>query len=319
MSDPIPNTQDMLAWQQVRNQLPVLQRRASQLRQRLQELNGQLTEQRRTVAGEQADVDRLQGRTLGNYLLQLSRQMDKRQQKEEEELIQARRKLDELIQEKEYQQQELAGLESRILDAQSADRLWQEGLLARKSWLENPLNAAAAAAYRQLQEQLRQEQEQLTEIGQAVDAARRAGATAMEMDGQLESADNWGTYDVWVKGGIISHMAKYDHIDTANAMMNQLTSQLRDLRRELADIRMSADFSLNAYSSGSRAFDFFFDNIFTDLSVRDRIREDRDTVREIRGQLNQLEQTLNGRLAACQAEVRRLQAEQERILVTMII
>jgi uncharacterized phage infection (PIP) family protein YhgE len=137
------------------------------------------------------------------------------------------------------------------------------------------------------------------------------------MQEQLDSAESWGTYDVWFKGGLISHMAKYDHIDEASDLMNRLTAQLRDLRTELADIRMSGDYAMNEYSSGTRALDYFFDNIFTDLSVRDRIRDDQESVRQIRGQLNRLEQELNRRLAAAQAMVKQLSAQLETFLVMM--
>jgi hypothetical protein len=149
MNESIPATSQMIAWQQVKDRLPVLQRRTNQLRQRLLDLESQLAEQLQTVAGEQADVDRLQGRSLGNYLLTLSHQMDKRQEKEESELIQARRKLDELTQEKDYLRRELTDLEMQSLEAQQAERQWQAGLQARAAWLEQPENQPQAANIRQ--------------------------------------------------------------------------------------------------------------------------------------------------------------------------
>ena len=318
MNESSANTANMQAWQQAKNRLPALQRRAAQVRQRLQEIDRQLAGQRQTAAGEQADVDRLQGRSLGNYILQLTQQMDKRQQKEETELIQARRRLDELSQERDYLQRELTGLEKDILTAQQADRQWQTGLRIRAAWLERPENAVPAAEYHRLQDQLRQAQSQVTEIEQARAVAVRAAATAEAMADQLNSAESWGTYDIWFKGGIVSHLAKYDHIDAATDLMAQLTAQLGDLKRELADIRLSgSEFSLNEYSSGTRALDYFFDNIFTDWSVRDRIRADQETVGEIRGQLHRLERDLDNRLAAAQDEIRQMAARQEQFLAQM--
>ena len=53
--------------------------------------------------------------------------MDRRLQKEEQELIQAKRRLDETIQEQRYLQQELLELERQIAGAQEAGRQWDLG------------------------------------------------------------------------------------------------------------------------------------------------------------------------------------------------
>ena len=117
---------------------------------------------------------------------------------------------------------------------------------------------------------------------------------------------------VWFKGGLISHAAKYDHLDAVGALNGQLSAQMRDLRRELADINLSVEISLNEYSGGTRVLDFFFDNIFTDLSVRDRVRDDMSSVETIIGKLRQLESELNRRLLAVQAEIRQLDRQIEK-------
>lgn len=309
--------QAMLAWQQQKEKLPVLTRRAGDLRQRLQELAGLLKEQEEAVSGEQQDVDRLQNQTIGNYLLNLSRLMDRRLQKEEQELIQAKRRLDETMQEQRYLQQELLELERQIAGAQDAGRQWDLGMRARLDWLAMPANQAADEAYQAVQRQLSQQQGQIAEIGQAMAVAGRAADTAKDMLRELDSAESWSTYDVWFKGGLISHAAKYDHLDTVGALNGQLSAQLRDLRRELADINLSVEISLNEYSGGTRVLDFFFDNIFTDLSVRDRVRDDMSSVETIIGKLRQLESELNRRLLSVQTEIRQLDRQLEKLLLAL--
>ena len=53
--------------------------------------------------------------------------------------------------------------------------------------------------------------------------------------GSLNSAGNWGTWDV-LGGGLLTDMMKYSRLDDAQRGMEQLQSALRRYRAELADV-----------------------------------------------------------------------------------
>lgn len=317
MNQPFPNLEEMQTCQQEKNRLPALYRRAQNLRSRLQEVRQSLADQKQKIADEQLDVDRLDNRSLGNYLLSLSRQMDKRRQKEEQELIQARRKLEDIEKEQAYLLGELKTFETQIAVAQEASRRWEQGIQARLEWLARPENQAHQAVYQDMQAEIDRQQVQLTEISQAQTVADRAENTARAMIDELDSADNWSTYDVWFKGGIISHAAKYDHLDKVSDLSGRLNAQLSDLRRELADIDRIAQIEMNTYSSGTRVMDYFFDNIFTDLSVRDRVREDLESVRQIMGRINRVKTQLNRQADAVKSNILSLTARQQQFLLEL--
>ncbi|MDW7656752.1 MAG: hypothetical protein SCM11_06210 [Bacillota bacterium] len=310
-----PDIEQMMAYKQKIDQLPILKRRSDHLRRRLQEISGQIVGQEKILAAEQADVDRLENKTLGNYILGLSRKMDERRQKEEAELVAARHRYDDLIEERQYLQQSLAEQEKQIMAAQQDERSWNEGLTARKSWIRENDSSESAETWRVLERQQHENRGQITEINEARSIAGKAGATADAMLDRLNSAEGWSTFDVWSRGGIISHVAKYNHLDAVSELMGRLKAQLRDLRTELADIRMDASFSLNEYSSGTRALDFFFDNIFTDLSVRDRVRDDIDSVHHIKGKLRQIERELDRRLAEAKGQESQASARMQQLLL----
>jgi len=243
--------------------------------------------------------------------------MDKRRQKEEQELIQAKRKLEDIEKEQAYLLGELMTFETQIAAAQEADRRWEQGIQARLEWLARPENQALKAVYLDMQAEIDRQQVQLTEIGQAQAVADRAENTARAMIAELDSADNWSTYDVWFKGGIISHAAKYDHLDKVSDLSGRLNAQLSDLRRELADVDRIAQIEMNTYSSGTRVMDYFFDNIFTDLSVRDRVRDDLESVRQIMGRINRVKTQLNRQADAVRSDIRTLAARQQQFLLEL--
>lgn len=315
MGVPYPDIEQMMEYKEKMDQLPIFRRRSDHLRRRLQETSRQIKDQDVILAAEQADVDRLENKTLGNYILSLSRKLDERHQKEEAELIAARHRYDELVQEQQYLQQSITDLEKQIMAAQQAERSWTAGLTARKNWIRENDDSEAAQAWRALERQLHESRGQITEINEARAIASKAGATADAMLDRLNSAEGWSTFDVWTRGGIISHVAKYNHLDAVGELMGRLKAQLRDLRTELADIKMDASITLNEYSSGTRALDFFFDNIFTDLSVRDRVREDLDSIRRIKGKLRQIEKELDRRLAEAKGQESQASARMQQLLL----
>jgi uncharacterized coiled-coil DUF342 family protein len=112
--------------------------------------------------------------------------------------------------------------------------------------------------------------------------------TAKNAMDQLDDAESWATYDIWFSKGIFSHMAKYDRIDSAEEQFDRLASQITDLKNELKDINLSVDLSLSSIDSTTRAIDFWFDNIFTDMAVRDQIRDNQDQLRGIYGKIDRV-------------------------------
>lgn len=146
----------------------------------------------------------------------------------------------------------------------------------------------------------------LTEVEEARGAGTRA---ARELDGALEhlgSADSWSAYDTWFGGGMISSAVKHDRLDEAARRVAAAQDALVDFARELADVgpaqALRADLGV---SPTTRAFDIFFDNIFSDLSVRSRIKDSLAAVGDARQQVGEAMH----RLAERSAELRRREAE----------
>lgn len=146
----------------------------------------------------------------------------------------------------------------------------------------------------------------LVEVEEAQAAGRRA---AQELDGALEllgSADSWSAYDTWFGGGMISSAVKHDRLDEAGRRVAQAQDALLDFARELADVgpaqALRADLGV---TPTTRTVDIFFDNIFTDLSVRSRIKESLAAVGDARRQVG----AAMDRLATTDADLRRREAE----------
>jgi chromosome segregation ATPase len=92
---------------------------------------------------------------------------------------------------------------------------------------------------------------------------------------------------------------KYSHIDEAEQHIHRLSSQLRELKKELSDISDTTGInlgSLQEISSGQRAIDFWFDNIFTNLSVRGKIIDNASQVKSVLQKTERLHSQLENKL-----------------------
>lgn len=209
-------------------------------------------------------------------------------EKEEQEIIAAKLEYDKARQQVDELKKELHDLEYRIIDLKDQEKTYQAEVKKREQMLLNKMDTEASELYKRLDQEHDFLNRQLIEINEAIRAANRAKSTAQNAMQHLDSAESWATYDVWFNGGILSHMAKYDHIDRAESDFNRLSSQLKELRKELSDININDTPGLINIDSTTRAIDFWFDNIFTDLKVRDKVRSNIDQIRSVYGNLTRV-------------------------------
>ena len=107
------------------------------------------------------------------------------------------------------------------------------------------------------------------EVREAVQAGEEALAGIQKAREELGSAKNWGIFDM-LGGGMISSMVKHSRMDDASEDMEEAKRKLAAFERELKDISISADLSVEM-GSFLRFVDTFMDNLFVDFMVQSRI------------------------------------------------
>ena len=60
------------------------------------------------------------------------------------------------------------------------------------------------------------------------------------------------------------------------------------MEKELKDVNLTAGFSPSNIDTATRVIDFWFDNIFTDISVRSQIRDSREQIVSICGKIERI-------------------------------
>lgn len=291
-------------------QLQQLQEQAAR-RQRLISVTRELRRQRETFSArvqeletvmrkEQADVDRLEGRSLAAFFCNVLGRMDEKLDQERREAYEARVKYDAAARELAETEQELRRSEEELAALQGCEERY-EAALREKARAVKAAGGAAAEKLLELERHIAMLDGRKRELDEAVSAGGAALCTAEEVLSSLDSAEGWGTWDI-LGGGLISDLAKHSRLDEAQEAIERLQSQLRRFRTELADVAIDADMQVNV-DGFLRFADCFFDNLFTDWAVLDHIHQSQEQVRDTRDQI----QSLLSRLACISESV-----EQER-------
>ena len=143
----------------------------------------------------------------------------------------------------------------------------------------------------------------LREIDEAIRAGEQALDSLREAKNQLNSARNWGIYDM-IGGGLISSMIKHSKIDQANEWMDQANRDLRCFAKELRDVD-GEDLQIDTGSLVTM-LDIFCDNFFSDLLVQQKINDGRARIDALSDRIEDvlytLKQRANGIARQCQMQ-----------------
>ena len=296
--------------------LPTLERRMALVSKDVREADMELARLFRQYKQESRDVELLKEKSLTGFLLGLIGKYEDRLEKEQNEEIAAKLAYDRAAVRFESLREEREALAARIADLQTEEKTYQAELAKRRSKLADNLAEPAGIQLAELENERKAIVSMITEIREAQSAASRAAATAERAHKSLESAGRWATYDVLGGDGIISHMAKYSHIDSAERDFHQLSSQLRSLKSELSDVRGMSTSGLNEISSGQRTIDFWFDNIFTDLSVRGQIKNNAAEVGRLLSSIRSAESALKTKLDSENKKLAENRRREEELLLS---
>lgn len=107
---------------------------------------------------------------------------------------------------------------------------------------------------------------------------------------QFRSARNWGFLDV-LGGGFIVDLVKHSKLGNAANIMNRINYLLMDLQRELKDIRIPTDYSMNTATFATFA-DFVFDGALADIYMQSKIMSSLSQVEELERRLLELKNRL---------------------------
>ena len=295
-----------------------LEERAALLRARdvasreLSQAEQQVSETRRMLDAERADVVRLEGFSFERLAATFrgTRADDLMRERAEEARAEAAHAT--ALARASAARADVEDLSARIEELGDLETWRRSVLTARGEWLRasgHPDGVRLEA----LATELGAAREVSRELDEALIAARRARDRFDAVLRVLDSAESWATFDLF-GGGFVTDMVKHSKIDEAQALMRQADDAVRRLQRELADVDLVAGVDSVGVTEGTKLMDMFFDDIFSAMSVRRSVQDARARCRRAREAVQRVERLLGERSGDAADKVARLSAEREAIL-----
>lgn len=291
-----------------KERLQSLMSRAEEHRRELMEKKIKLQE---ILKKEQRDVEKLEGMSLSRFIHMIKRDMEDAIYKEQQEAISSKLKYDEVLSELEMVNNELKNTINQINSLGSIEEDYKNLLIEKEEYIKtNPSDLRD-----KLEEIINKQaelQREKKELKEALDAGQELILALERVSENLNSAENWGLYDI-LGGGIIATAAKHSRLDEASRDINEAQSLLKRFHRELSDLGEYMDISIDIGSFLGFA-DYFFDGFFADFAVQSKIKEAQDRVNEAYYKVNSLIEKIQSELNEADENFEGLDKERAEIL-----
>ncbi|WP_449622093.1 hypothetical protein [Robertmurraya sp. Marseille-Q9965] len=257
---------------------------------------------------ELKDVDKLEGVSLSGFFHMIAGKKEERLEKEKEEAFKARILYEESKQKLTELDTDIHSLNAKIEEIGDVEsRL--KAVLSKKEQLIHESDPALSTLLNNLMDQKITLEMALKEINEAEDAALQAENALEKADSSLTSAKNWGYMDM-AGGGLMSTLIKRSHMDEAKEVLHSAQYYLKRLQAELADLGKDINSNLEV-SDFLHIADLFFDNVFSDWMVQERISASASQVAECLERLEELRKELKTEKTRVQEELQKV--EQKRL------
>ena len=304
---------DLLQLQQKVALKKQLEAKLNDLRDQRKVYDKRMIELRVVYQSEQEDVEKLEGKSLANYFYQVIGKLDDKLTEERKQAAAAKVKLDAAERELTAVDCEIQEIQSQLSELYGCENAY-DFALAKKRAEVKASGTPAGTEILETEEKIAFLESQKREIREALSAGRNARRAADEVLSELKSAADWNTWDILGGGGIITHMAKHGHLDDAQANVMALQGMLRKFKTELADINIQANMQVNV-DGFLRFADYFFDGLFADWAVGDRISESQSSVMSVRYKIEQAINKLTNMDQAAGKQITALKAKIEELVI----
>ena len=260
---------------------------------------------------EQLDVEKMSQTSLKTLFYKCLGTHDKQVAKEKEEALAAVLKYEGCKKSVDELTDKLSQLTNSHYEMSKVqDKL--DALYEEKRRVMASLNMPEYAKIGQLEKEMSFIRREIKELKEAITPGNMAINTLNEAIELLDSAGDWGTWDL-LGGGLIADMMKHDKIDKAKQAILNAQTYVQRLQVELQDVNMSLDGSIQI-TGGAVFADFFFDGLIADWYMQSKISQSRENVVATCGKIRKIVSTLSTQLNHKEKDLEAKEREIKRII-----
>ena len=231
---------------------------------------------------EQADVDKLEGKSIKALFATLAGNKEEKLSKERQEAYAAAMKYDAAQRDLQGIMYDLENCKIELENLEEIEKEYEHLLEERKNSIKQEGSRRANEVIA-LEKQMEDISHEIVELEEALDVGYRAFDIVEKIVNELNEAYSLAEWDTFVDN-MFMDMQKHDHLHTAQDLIQNLRDELRRFKTELADVNIDGDIQIEM-DDFSKFADWFFDNIFTDWEIKDKIANSLSQAEETRGQI----------------------------------
>ena len=283
------------------------------LEEQRQELANNAETLRNAMELEEEDVKRLEKASISNFFIELSGRMGEKMNQERRKAYAAATRYHAAAAELENIEKTVAAKRKEYDDYGDCEKELEEAVAdAVEAVKTSGQNDEAAERIIGLEQKMLEQDNKIRELNEAIIAGKTASEYIDPVMKNLDSAENWGAFDIF-GGGLLASIAKHEKLDQAQYEMENLQKHLNTFRTELADVNINADIQISM-DEFSRFADWFFDGFFVDSFFLDKIQKIQTQVYDLQHQIYNLIDHMEAALRQAEAEKSRLKAALEQIV-----
>lgn len=260
---------------------------------------------------EEKDVTKLEGMSLSTFFFDLIGKKEDKLDKERKEYLGAKMQYDECILAIKELEDEIKRCDKELMNYSSVKKEYEEALKKKQEMIINE-DRGNGRTLRYLLDKQNELKLDIKEVKEAINAGKNASSALSQMMEPLDSARNWGMWDM-LGGGFFTDMVKHSKIDDANKMSYDVQQCLKRFQKELDDVNEFTDIAVDIGSFATFA-DFFFDGLFADWFVQSKINESISNLDNVNRKVGDIIEDLNKSLTIMEREQESIETEINKLL-----
>ena len=265
-----------------------------------------------SMVSERKDVDRLEGRSLAAFFYNVLGKKDEKLDTERREYYAARVKYDAARRELDAIEMDIESTEEDLADLADCEERYARAIEEKRLAIENA-GTTLSQEFLDKERTLNALRCQERELEEAIAAGTTALRTASEVLSSLRNVENLGYLDHF-GNNVLTDMAKHETLDEAQKNVELLQVDLQRFNKELSDIpfRETMQGSIDRMLKFS---DSFFENLFTDTTVPQRIRQAHGEVEHVLDPILGILRQLQTRLEEVRHKQNRAKADVDELIL----
>ena len=287
----------------------ILDKKLKNLSLQLEKDKSELYELEVNLKKEYKDVEKVKKLSFASILATVMSNKDEKLEKEQQEYIMAKIKYDEFSSKVELLKENIESIKSRLETLKYCENEYKALLNKKLELIKLYGDQDKKVKLSKIEEEIEKMLLEKKEIEEAESAGKDLLRTANLAKDSLNSAKNWGIFDI-AGGDMLSSIAKHNKINEAEAQFRRVSTLINRFNKELGDIQ----FEGLSFSTTTIAFDIFFDNIFTDFSVQNKINSSLDNIRNLIRRVEEVLATLNSKKVSINSRISNLRKDYDSII-----